>query len=169
MQESNLREANEGSDRDQGSHHVKSSPCEVASSPCEVAVIVRSRLVTITCCFCALRLLASLSHCVIFVVKITWSHSLCRPHRPSLICVLHLKELSVIDVGVKTAQIPLWNQKASKRADGMILWDYHVICIQIKQGNVPSLVWDLDSTLPFPSPLPLYAYETIQPSFQLFF
>ncbi|KAL9319204.1 hypothetical protein ACSQ67_015721 [Phaseolus vulgaris] len=29
------------------------------------------------------------------------------------------------------ASIPLWNQKASKRADGVILWDYHVICIQL--------------------------------------
>ncbi|QCD82776.1 hypothetical protein DEO72_LG2g3117 [Vigna unguiculata] len=35
----------------------------------------------------------------------TWSPSLCRPHRPSLICFLHLKELSVIDVGVRTAKL----------------------------------------------------------------
>jgi len=43
-----------------------------------------------------------------------------------------------------------------------------VIALQIKQGNVPPLVWDLDSTLPFTSPLPLYVSETIRPSFQLF-
>lgn len=29
-------------------------------------------------------------------------------------------------------------------------------------------MWDLDSTLPFPSPLASYVNETIQPSFQLF-
>ncbi|KAG4982640.1 hypothetical protein JHK87_027389 [Glycine soja] len=58
-----------------------------------------------------------------------------------------------------------------KRADGVILWDYHVICIQVtgfKSRAVPPLVWDLDSTLPFPSPLPSYVSETIRPSFQLF-
>ena len=64
--------------------------------------------------------------------------------------------------------IPLWNQKASKRADGVILWDYHVICIQIKQGAVPPLVWDLDSTLPFPSPLPSYVSETFVRLFSFF-
>ena len=49
-------------------HHAKS----LSSSICEVvvAITVRSRLLTVVCCFCALRLLASLSHCVIFVVEI---------------------------------------------------------------------------------------------------
>ncbi|KAF7804073.1 protein N-terminal glutamine amidohydrolase [Senna tora] len=63
--------------------------------------------------------------------------------------------------------IALWHQKASKRADGIVLWDYHVICIQ-KSGGDPPLVWDLDSSLPFPSPLASYVSETIRPSFQLF-
>ena len=29
-------------------------------------------------------------------------------------------------------QIPLWHQRASHRADGVILWDYHVICVQVR-------------------------------------
>ncbi|KAK1548800.1 hypothetical protein Q3G72_032513 [Acer saccharum] len=58
--------------------------------------------------------------------------------------------------------IPLWHQKASKRADGVILWDYHAVCIQRKRGgDSPCLVWDLDSSLPFPSPLASYVSETI--------
>ncbi|VFQ91165.1 unnamed protein product [Cuscuta campestris] len=66
-------------------------------------------------------------------------------------------------------QVPLWNQKASHRADGVVLWDYHVICIQKrKDENSSHLVWDLDSTLPFPSPLPSYVFETTRPSFPLF-
>ncbi|TXG70364.1 hypothetical protein EZV62_005299 [Acer yangbiense] len=36
-------------------------------------------------------------------------------------------------------------------------------------GDSPCLVWDLDSSLPFPSPLASYVSETIGPSFQLFF
>ncbi|KAB5551792.1 hypothetical protein DKX38_009103 [Salix brachista] len=64
--------------------------------------------------------------------------------------------------------IPLWHQKASTRADGIILWDYHAICIQRKREGGSHLVWDLDSSLPFPSPLASYVSETIRPSFQLF-
>jgi len=100
-----------------------------SSSPCEVtAVTVRSRLVTVACCFCALRLLASPCEVAYEVTP-----SLCRPHCPSLIRFLHLKvsiwtltthyccfvewvklvvvllqELSVIDVGVKTAEVSFW-------------------------------------------------------------
>ncbi|RVW16549.1 Protein N-terminal glutamine amidohydrolase [Vitis vinifera] len=66
-------------------------------------------------------------------------------------------------------QVPLWHQKASKRADGIILWDYHVICIQIKkEGSSPPQVWDLDSSLPFPSHLDHYMSDSFRPSFQLF-
>ncbi|XP_061348895.1 protein N-terminal glutamine amidohydrolase [Gastrolobium bilobum] len=77
-------------------------------------------------------------------------------------------DLFVVFISNEKKQIPLWNQKSSTRADGIILWDYHVICIQINQGGGPPLVWDLDSSLPFPSPLPSYVSETIRPSFQLF-
>ncbi|KAL9409209.1 hypothetical protein AB3S75_047572 [Citrus x aurantiifolia] len=69
----------------------------------------------------------------------------------------------------RNRHIPLWHQKASQRADGVVLWDYHVICVQRKKGgDSPCLVWDLDSSLPFPTPLAPYVSETIQPSFQLF-
>jgi len=30
-----------------------------------------------------------------------------------------------------SSKIPLWCQKASKRTDGLVIWDYHVICIQV--------------------------------------
>ncbi|KAE9590139.1 putative protein glutamine amidohydrolase, alpha beta roll [Lupinus albus] len=77
-------------------------------------------------------------------------------------------DLFVVFISNEKKQIPLWYQKASKRADGIILWDYHVICIKINQGGGTPIVWDLDSSLPFPSPLASYVSETIRPSFQLF-
>ncbi|KAI3471603.1 hypothetical protein Pfo_028253 [Paulownia fortunei] len=78
-------------------------------------------------------------------------------------------DLYVVFISNEKKQIPLWHQKASQRADGVILWDYHVICVQKrKESNLPHLVWDLDSSLPFPSPLATYVAETIRPSFQLF-
>ncbi|KAL0555154.1 hypothetical protein IC582_009093 [Cucumis melo] len=68
----------------------------------------------------------------------------------------------------RSRHIPLWHQKASKRADGLVLWDYHVICIQRKiEGEFPFLVWDLDSALPLPLPLGSYVSQAIRPSFQI--
>ncbi|KAK4580586.1 hypothetical protein RGQ29_024291 [Quercus rubra] len=78
-------------------------------------------------------------------------------------------DLFVVFISNEKKQTPLWNQKASKRADGVVLWDYHAICVQRKkEGDTPLLVWDLDSSLPYPSPLTSYVSETFQPSFQLF-
>lgn len=76
-------------------------------------------------------------------------------------------DLFVVFISNDKKQIPLWHQKASHRADGVTLWDYHVICVQKKENNSP-LVWDLDSTLPFPSPLASYVAETFCPTFPLF-
>lgn len=39
---------------------------------------------------------------------------------------------------------------------------------QIKRDDKSAQVWDLDSTLAFPSPLASYVAETFCPSFQLF-
>ncbi|KAI3955363.1 hypothetical protein MKW98_018464 [Papaver atlanticum] len=78
------------------------------------------------------------------------------------------KDLFVVFISNKDKQIPLWHQKASKRGDGLVLWDYHVICIQRNGKDDTHQVWDLDSSLPFPSPLAHYVAEAIQPSFQLY-
>ncbi|DBA95842.1 TPA: Protein N-terminal glutamine amidohydrolase [Trebouxia sp. C0004] len=52
-------------------------------------------------------------------------------------------------------QVPLWQQRASQRSDGFVLWDYHVIVLE--EGEKDCLVWDLDTTLPFPCTLLAYA------------
>ncbi|KAL3637232.1 Protein N-terminal glutamine amidohydrolase [Castilleja foliolosa] len=78
-------------------------------------------------------------------------------------------DLYVVFISNEKNQIPLWHQKASHRADGIMLLDYHVICLQKrKESSLPHLVWDLDSSLPIPSSLATYVSETIRPSFQLF-
>ncbi|XP_027771935.1 protein N-terminal glutamine amidohydrolase isoform X2 [Solanum pennellii] len=78
-------------------------------------------------------------------------------------------DLFVIFISNEKKQIPLWHQKASQRAEGVILWDYHVICVQKKRNeNSSSLVWDLDSSLPFPSSLGTYVADSIRPSIQIF-
>ncbi|XP_050382230.1 protein N-terminal glutamine amidohydrolase [Argentina anserina] len=83
-------------------------------------------------------------------------------------------DLFVVFISNEKKQIPLWHQKASNRADGVVLWDYHVICVQRKLGGgggdspTQYLVWDLDSTLSFPCGLGSYVAETIRPTFQTF-
>lgn len=77
-------------------------------------------------------------------------------------------DLFVVFISNEKKQIPLWHQKASKREDGLVLWDYHVICVQRKtEGVFPFIVWDLDSTLPLPIPLGSYVSQAIRPSFQI--
>lgn len=62
-------------------------------------------------------------------------------------------------------QIPLWYQKSSWRPDGIVTWDYHVIFLY-KHDDV-SLVFDLDSKLPFPCQFTEYAAKGIRPNVTL--
>ncbi|KAH1090526.1 hypothetical protein J1N35_017783 [Gossypium stocksii] len=93
---------------------------------------------------------------------------LCKKLCSSEIADAQGSDLFVVFISNDNKQIPLWHQKASHRADGVILWDYHIICVQRKKDGGTHLVWDLDSSLPFPCPLATYVSETIRPSFQLF-
>ncbi|KAK9157266.1 hypothetical protein Scep_003840 [Stephania cephalantha] len=77
-------------------------------------------------------------------------------------------DLFVVFISNDNKKVPLWHQKASKQADGFIIWDYHVVCIQKNvEGKSSRRVWDLDSDLPFPSSLSQYISEAIQPSLQI--
>jgi hypothetical protein len=67
-------------------------------------------------------------------------------------------------------QVALWRQKASRRSDGLVVWDYHVILLEkTTQGG---LIYDLDTTLPYPSSLTSYVKETFAetlPKYRSFF
>jgi hypothetical protein len=49
------------------------------------------------------------------------------------------------------------------------VWDYHVLLLEglpaadVQAGAAPALVWDLDSSLPCPCPLPAYAARALLP------
>ncbi|XP_031504845.1 protein N-terminal glutamine amidohydrolase [Nymphaea colorata] len=77
-------------------------------------------------------------------------------------------DLFVVFISNDRKQVPLWHQRASVRTDGLVLWDYHVVCIQTSGEGNALVVWDLDSTLPFPVLLAQYVFEAIQPSAQLY-
>ena len=75
-----------------------------------------------------------------------------------------LHELSVCFISNEARRAPVWCQAAGHHEKGgLVFWDYHVVVVQAAAGREP-LVWDLDSTLPFPSPLSRYAREALQPA-----
>lgn len=45
-----------------------------------------------------------------------------------------LYELFVVFVSNQEKAIPLWRQRASRFANGLVVWDYHVFCVQLKVG-----------------------------------
>jgi hypothetical protein len=53
-------------------------------------------------------------------------------------------------------------QRASARADGLVLWDYHVI-VAVAADDAWD-IWDPDSTLGLPCPAPSYLRATLAPA-----
>jgi hypothetical protein len=45
--------------------------------------------------------------------------------------------------------VPLWRQKAGREEERLVIWDYHVVFIYRPDDR--TLVYDLDSELPFPT------------------
>lgn len=59
--------------------------------------------------------------------------------------------------------VPIWCQKSSSRADGMSVWDYHVIFLYRPPGHGPCLIYDLDTTLGFPEEFDGYVRDAFRP------
>ncbi|XP_049458574.1 protein N-terminal glutamine amidohydrolase isoform X1 [Epinephelus fuscoguttatus] len=72
-----------------------------------------------------------------------------------------LEELLVVFISNENRTVPLWKQK-SGRGDHPVIWDYHVILLQVGHQPSSSLVYDLDSELAFPCSLTLYAAEALR-------
>ncbi|KAI8645368.1 N-terminal glutamine amidase-domain-containing protein [Parasitella parasitica] len=73
-----------------------------------------------------------------------------------------LDDFSVIFISNNNRSVPLWQQKAGRGDEHVVLWDYHVV-LYLKQDS-ESLIYDFDSLLPFPSPADFYALETFKPN-----
>ncbi|KAI8064185.1 N-terminal glutamine amidase-domain-containing protein [Gongronella butleri] len=75
-----------------------------------------------------------------------------------------LDRSNVVFISNERKQIPLWCQKASLDRP-FVIWDYHVILL-IDQDDTDastSLIYDFDSTLPFPCAWHDYTHATFQP------
>uniref|UniRef100_A0A7S3QTK5 Protein N-terminal glutamine amidohydrolase n=1 Tax=Dunaliella tertiolecta TaxID=3047 RepID=A0A7S3QTK5_DUNTE len=80
-----------------------------------------------------------------------------------------LDKLFVIFISNPNKKVPLFRQQASTAAEGLVVWDYHVLLVQLESDAAASkgpqpqaLVWDLDTTLPFPCEGTQYAKEALQ-------
>lgn len=56
--------------------------------------------------------------------------------------------------------VAVWNQRASRRPEEPVVWDYHVILVVCAASG--AVVYDLDSTLPFPTALDEYVHAAFQ-------
>ncbi|XP_013775049.1 protein N-terminal glutamine amidohydrolase-like [Limulus polyphemus] len=77
-----------------------------------------------------------------------------------------IKYCYVVFISNENQRVPLWNQRAGN-ADNLTVWDYHVILIHTPPDQGPALVYDLDSTLPFPVDFTKYGCQTLKSDFLL--
>uniref|UniRef100_A0A3P9JK46 Protein N-terminal glutamine amidohydrolase n=1 Tax=Oryzias latipes TaxID=8090 RepID=A0A3P9JK46_ORYLA len=71
-----------------------------------------------------------------------------------------LDQFAVIFISNDTRTVPLWRQK-SGHDDRPVIWDYHVILLKVGVKS-DSVIYDLDSVLPFPCTLRLYAAQALR-------
>jgi len=59
--------------------------------------------------------------------------------------------------------VPIWQQRAGRSEDGLVVWDYHVILLlsPLPATQQPTLVYDLDTRLPFPCPAHQYCSQAL--------
>lgn len=62
--------------------------------------------------------------------------------------------------------VPLWRQKAGRGDEKLVIWDYHVFFMHNPSPN-RCLVFDLDTTLPFPTYFHKYVTETFRSDYAL--
>ncbi|XP_077600117.1 protein N-terminal glutamine amidohydrolase [Stigmatopora nigra] len=65
-----------------------------------------------------------------------------------------LPQVFAVFISNDNRTVPLWEQK-SACGDRPVIWDYHVIFLHARPG-CDAVVYDLDSTLPFPCTLKAY-------------
>ncbi|KAL6784066.1 hypothetical protein ACKKBG_A04665 [Auxenochlorella protothecoides x Auxenochlorella symbiontica] len=73
------------------------------------------------------------------------------------------RDLAALFITSHTRLTPVWRQAASQHANGLVLWDYHVVALH-RQREGDCLVWDMDSTLLLPCSWHAYRSAALFPS-----
>jgi len=72
-----------------------------------------------------------------------------------------LDKVWAVFISNKKRVVPLWKQKAGRDEEKLVIWDYHVITLY-RPEEARTLVYDLDSELPFPTYFHKYVTETFR-------
>ncbi|KAF6250670.1 hypothetical protein COO60DRAFT_759816 [Scenedesmus sp. NREL 46B-D3] len=79
--------------------------------------------------------------------------------------------LFAVFISNSSETVPFWQQQASQQPDGLVVWDYHVVVLEVQQQpqqqqqqqqQHAAAVWDLDTLLPFPCSVQQYAQQALQ-------
>eukprot|EP00123_Amoebidium_parasiticum_P021139 comp6220_c0_seq1/m.2048 comp6220_c0_seq1/g.2048 ORF comp6220_c0_seq1/g.2048 comp6220_c0_seq1/m.2048 type:complete len:226 (-) comp6220_c0_seq1:50-727(-) len=73
-----------------------------------------------------------------------------------------LRDYTVCFISNAQQMTPIWCQKSSEVEDNLVVWDYHVVLIQERDGE-EAYIYDLDTTLPCPCPLREYVQGAFKP------
>ncbi|XP_061752635.1 protein N-terminal glutamine amidohydrolase [Nerophis ophidion] len=71
-----------------------------------------------------------------------------------------LEEFFVIFISNDNKKVPLWEQK-SAQGQQPVIWDYHVVLLHVCPRS-EAFLYDLDSVLPFPCTLKMYARHALR-------
>nr|XP_002122600.1 protein N-terminal glutamine amidohydrolase [Ciona intestinalis] len=78
-----------------------------------------------------------------------------------------LPHLSVVFISNKTRSIPIWKQRSAKSEELPVIWDYHVILLYLDQNCSKHMIFDLDSSLAFPTEALEYCSKAFCPQILL--
>lgn len=78
-------------------------------------------------------------------------------------------QLFVIFISNLNQQTLIWSQRQSPDPKEPVCWDYHVVlcCRNDNLREEDNLIFDFDSTMPFPVPLSRYIQEAFRPNIQI--
>ena len=79
----------------------------------------------------------------------------------------NLDDVYVVVISNDDKKIPVWHQGPAGK---MVIWDYHVILVHANDtfdGPAKVNVYDLDTSLPFPSLFVVYVHESFRPELRM--
>lgn len=76
-----------------------------------------------------------------------------------------INDLYAVFISNERQSVALFQQKSGNSRNGYLaIWDYHVMAVYVDKTNGP-MVYDLDTVLPFPTPLSNYIEKVFRNSF----
>jgi len=92
------------------------------------------------------------------VTRFAYQPFYCEENAYLLVEALEARARYALFVTNAARTVAIWRQRHAPDARSPVVWDYHVVALTLE----PTLVWDLDTTLPLPCPLEEYVAESFR-------